>query len=70
MTNKEIINRNIGLSFDFVKAACDDLSIIERIPNGAILEFVEKDFPRRESDTTKRVHPRKYIKVKNEFEVL
>lgn len=65
MTRKEIINRNIGLTFDFLRQVVDDPSIISDIPNGAVLEFVDKDFPIKNGAQLNN----KYItKVKKVFE--
>lgn len=65
MTNKEKINRNIGLTFDFLRQVCDDPSIINDISDGSVLEFVDKDFP----ITNEKTLNNKYIiKVKNIFE--
>mgnify|MGYP000737025502 CR=1 FL=1 len=33
MTKKEIVNRNIGLTFDFVREVLKDPSIIKSVPN-------------------------------------
>ncbi len=33
MTNKEIVNRNIGLTFDFVKQIIDDPALAEQLPD-------------------------------------
>lgn len=63
MTKKEIVNRNIGLTFDFVREIIKDPSIMDNIPDGAVLEFVDKDFPVSNDLTNKYI-----IKVKNTFE--
>ena len=68
MTKKESINRSIGLSFDFLKEINNNPSLLSKIPKGATIEFVEKDFPKKESKTAQK-RKRKYVRVKNEFEV-
>lgn len=68
MTKKEIINRNIGLSFDLLKEVLTNPALLNKIPNGAIIEFGEKDFPKKETAGLKK-RKRKYIRIKNEFEV-
>lgn len=65
MTRKEKINRNIGLTFDFIRQVIDDPTIINDIPNGATLEFVEKDFPIKSGTELKGKY---IIKVKSVFE--
>ena len=62
-TRKEIVNRNIGLTFDFLRQVIDDPTIINDIPYGAVIEFVDKDFPIKNNLTNKYL-----IKVKNTFE--
>lgn len=68
MTNKEIIQRNIGLTFDFLREIVKDPSIIDDIADGATIEFVEKDYVKKEKEI--RVRGRKYVEVKQEFTVL
>jgi hypothetical protein len=63
MTKREMVNRNIGLTFDFVREIIKDPSIMDNIPDGAVLEFVDKDFPIKNDLTNKYI-----IKVKNTFE--
>jgi hypothetical protein len=69
MTRKETINRNIGLSFDLLKEIIKNPALLNKIPKAAIVEFVEKDFPKKEIITDPKRRKRKYILVKNEFEV-
>jgi hypothetical protein len=66
MTKKEKINRNIGLTFDFLRQVADNPGIIDKIPNGSVLEFIEKDFPTVE--TGKRKTKRRYLKVTSQIE--
>ena len=68
MTKKETINRNIGLSFDLLREILKNPSLLEKIPNGAVVEFVEKDFPKNEITGVQKKR-RKYIRVRNEFDV-
>ena len=71
MTNRETIERNIGLTFDFVNHLIDNKSELEKLPDNFIIEFVEKDFPklqRRQSDNQDTSDTgKKYIQVKNSF---
>ena len=69
MTNKEIIKRNIGLTFDFLRQIIKDPTILEKIPDGSVLEFVEKDFSKIEKNGTKK-RKRKYLRVKSNLEVI
>ena len=68
MTNKETVNRNIGLSFDFIKQIVKNPEMIENLDNNAIIEFLQKDYPEREN--TRQIIPDKFIKVKRNFEMI
>ena len=68
MTRKETIEHNIGLTFDFIRKAMDQPLLLDKIPTGSVIEFVEKDFGHREKPQKKKAN--KYIRVKNEFEVI
>jgi hypothetical protein len=71
MTNKESIERNIGLTFDFVNHLIDNKSDLEKLPDDFTVEFIEKDFhkiqrrqaPYRATPDTRR----KYVHVRNSF---
>ena len=68
MTSKETIERNIGLTFDFVNHLIDNKSDLEKLPDEFVVEFVEKDFPK--SQDKQSVSPnirRKFVQVKNSF---
>jgi len=67
VTNKEKINRNIGLTFDFVKFLLDNPEKVENLPNNFELEFIEKDFKVDAELIGKR---KKLVKVKNSFEMI
>jgi len=72
MTNKETIERNIGLTFDFVNYLIDKPEIAENLPDNFKLEFVEKDFPtieKRIDEKQKSPLKRKFVIVKNTFEM-
>lgn len=68
MTNKETVNRNVGLSFDFIKQLVKNPEMIESINDNSIIEFLQKDYPEREK--TKRIIADKFIKVKRNFEMI
>ncbi len=68
MTNKETVNRNIGLSFDFIRQIVINPKIIDEIEDNSVIEFLQKDYPERES--TQRVIADKFIKVKRNFELI
>lgn len=72
MTTKETVKRNVGLTFDFVNYLIDNPSVADNLPDYFRLEFVEKDFShieRKEQSQTDSDVRRKYVKVRNTFEV-
>ena len=48
MTNKETVNRNIGLSFDFLRQIIRNPEILDQIKDNSIIEFLQKDYTERE----------------------
>jgi len=74
MTQKETINRNIGLTFDFVNYLMENKEEAEKLPESFELEFLEKDFPQLELMHEKQsVTPqlnKKQVRVKNSFDVI
>jgi len=72
MTHKETIERNIGLTFDFVNHLIDNKEEVEKLPDNFKLEFIEKDFSKIEhtqSQTTAPSMQSKYVRVRNSFDV-
>jgi hypothetical protein len=69
MTNKEQIQKDIAIAFDFVEQIIDNPDILDKIPDGAAITFLDsenvKPEKRKNRDTAK-----KYVKVKRHFEVL
>jgi len=66
MTNKEIVNRDIGLTFDLIRKINDNPKLADKIPDNSIIEFVEKDFEVKKQSYARNS---KLIKVKNEIEL-
>jgi len=71
MTNKETIERNIGLTFDFVNNLIDNKSELLKLPDKFTIEFVEKDFPklqRKQSSSEEKPNVmKKFVQVQNSF---
>jgi murein L,D-transpeptidase YafK len=71
MTNKETIERNIGLTFDFVNHLIDHKADLEKLPDNFTIEFVEKDFSKlQRKHNTNQATPtvrKKFVQVKNSF---
>ncbi len=68
MTNRQIVERNIGLTFDFLRQVLRNPSMLDEIPSHSVIEFVEKDFTIKESASL--VKPDKYLKVKTQLELM
>ncbi|MEO5571826.1 MAG: hypothetical protein ABIT08_00315 [Bacteroidia bacterium] len=65
MTKKETVNRNIGLTFDFVRELIKNPSAALKLPGKCEIEFIEKDFPIKNE---KALSHKYIIKVKNVFQ--
>jgi len=50
MRKDEVVKKNIGLTFDFIRAAVTDPHLLDKIPDGAEIEFLETDLPRIETE--------------------
>ena len=72
MTNKETVERNIGLTFDFVNHLIDNPVVIGNLPDDFNVEFIEKDFPNIEKCEQSDLDPklkRKQVRVRNTFDI-
>jgi len=72
MTHKETIERNIGLTFDFVNYLIENKGEIDKLPDNFKLEFIEKDFSKVEHKQLQTTTPslqNKFVRVRNSFEV-
>lgn len=67
MTKKELINKNIGITFDFLRYIVDHPEMIDSIPNGAELSFIDKDMPISLEEIKKSRRVKRY-KVEHVFE--
>lgn len=47
MTKKEIVQKNISLSFDFLRYLVGHPDLLENVPDNADIEFIERDLPCR-----------------------
>ena len=68
MTNNEIIERNITLSFDLLREIVKNPALLKKIPNNSVIEFIGKDFSVVENNKT--IKPDKYLKVNYQFEMV
>lgn len=69
MTNKEQIQRDISIAFDFVEQIIDNPDILDKIPDGTEVTFLDGENVKPEKLSNKETS-KKYIKVKRNFEVL
>jgi hypothetical protein len=69
MTNKEQIQRDIAVAFDFVEQIIDNPELTDKIPEGSVITFVDEENTKKERQTSK-FPQKKYVKVKRHFEVL
>jgi hypothetical protein len=69
MTNKEQIQRDIAIAFDFVEQIIDNPDILDKIPDGSAITFLDSENVKPEKHISKN-SSKKYVKVKRHFEVL
>ena len=71
MRKDEIVKKNIGLTFDFIRAAVTDPHLLDKIPDGAEIEFFETDFPRIEkAERAETVNQPVLFKVERNFQMI
>jgi hypothetical protein len=69
MTKKEHIERNIGMTFDFLRHLLEHPGDIDSIPDGAELDFIDKDAPFKATESGRGKKVARY-KVEHVFERL
>lgn len=69
MTNKEQIQRDIAVAFDFIEQIIDNPGLTEKIPDGSAITFIDEENTKVEKPVS-RIVKKKYVKVKRRFEVL
>ena len=69
MTNKEQIQRDMAIAFDFVEQILDNPGILDKIPDNSTVTFLDSENVKPEKSINKDIL-KKYIKVKRRFEVL
>jgi len=69
MTNKEQIQRDIAVAFDFAGQIIDNPTLLDKIPEGASITFLDDENVKAEKHKDKRPE-KKYVKVKRLFEIL
>ena len=69
MSNKEQIQRDIAVAFDFVEQIIDNPELTDKIPEGSVITFIDEENTKIEKRSSK-FQQKKYVKVKRHFEVL
>jgi hypothetical protein len=69
MTNKEQIQRDLTVAFDFIGQVLDEPELLDKIPEGSAITFLNETISKLEKKTGK-IPMKKYVKVKRHFEVL
>jgi hypothetical protein len=57
--------------FDFIRASIADPHLLDKIPDGAEIEFIETDFPRIETENRKDTgNPPVFFKIERNFQMI
>lgn len=67
MTKKEYVERNIGITFDFIRYLIDHPEVIDTIMDSAELDFIDKDMPFKIKEEVQGKKVARY-KVEHTFE--
>ncbi len=59
MTNREVINQNVGITFDFTKYLIDNPAIIIKLPEKFTLDFLYKDTAIKENKSVSSLRYKK-----------
>ena len=68
MTNKEKIKKDISIAFDFAEKIIDEPALLDEISTGSTVQFLDPGAENREKKEEKR--KRKFVRVRNQFELL
>lgn len=69
MTNKEQIQKDIAIALDFVEQIIESPALLDKIPEGAIITFLDEGNKKME-EPSNSLPKKKYVSVKRHFEVL
>lgn len=69
MTKKEYADRNIGMTFDFIRQIVEHPEMLDTIADGAELDFIDKDMPSKSKGRVKKKKVVRY-KVEHIFELV
>ena len=68
MKGREKVNDEITLTFEHLREIIDNPELLNDIPNGSAVVFIDKYEPLPKRKTTPSGEPIKYIRVKKKFE--
>ena len=69
MRKDEIVKKNISLVFDFLRYLTDHPELIEKLPDGCELEFLDRDFPLIEPEIRDEGVEKTFLKVEHSFNI-
>lgn len=69
MRKDEIVKKNVSLVFDFLRYLTEHPEMIEKIPDGCELEFLDKDFPVIETKHSGEGVEKVFLKVGHTFSI-
>lgn len=69
MTKKEHVASNIGVTFDFVRHIIDHPELVNALPDGTELDFIDKEMPIKSKEHTNKRRVTRY-KVQHTFELV
>jgi len=69
MNNKEQIKNDLNIAMDFVEQIIETPELLDKIPDGAVVDFLNTEIPKSEKPTS-ALQQKKYVKVKHRFEVM
>jgi hypothetical protein len=69
MTNKEQVQQDIAVAFDFIEHIIENPELIDKIPEGSAINFIDEG-NRKPEKLTAKIPTKKYLKVRKQFELL
>ncbi len=69
MRKDEIVRKNVSLIFDFLRYLTEHPELIEKMPDGCELEFLDKDFPLAELEPSTEGAKKIFLTVEHTFDI-
>jgi len=70
MRKDEIVKKNISLVFDFLRYVTKHPELIEKLPDGSELEFLDKDLPLFEPEISPEGAQKAVLRVDHTFDLV